>query len=180
MRLFGFKDIYIDWGMERELDATEQWDLDKDMLNQGVVTINYIREKRLGLRPVKWGNIPFKIAIKQGVPTGLEELEQTELDEIEAKNQKDIENLYHNYSLPSADKEIDKEIEEDLSLDEPTKRETEKRSQELDQRMSQLIDEKLEDPFENNLSQKIEQVVEEKIDSLQDGLVNQINNVLDN
>ena len=177
---FGFKDIYIDWGMERELDATEQWDLDKDMLNQGVVTINYIREKRLGQRPVKWGNIPFIIAIKQGVPTGLEELEQTELDEIEAKNQKDIENLYHNYSLQSADKEIDKEIEEDLSLDEPTKRETEKRSQELDQRMSQLIDEKLEDPFENNLSQKIEQVVEEKIDSLQDGLVNQINNVLDN
>ena len=177
---FGFKDIYLDWGIERELDATEQWDLDKDMLNQGVLTVNYIREKRLGLRPVNWGNIPFKIAIKQGVPTGMEELEQTELDEIEAKNQKDIENLYHNYSLPSADKEIDKEIEEDLDLDQPTKRETEKSEQEFTDKVTQLIDQAIEDPFENNLSQKIEQVVEEKINSLQGTLVDKINNVLDN
>ena len=173
---FGFKDIYLDWGIERELDATEQWDLDKDMLNQGVVTVNYIREKRLGLRPVNWGNIPFKIAIKQGVPTGMEELEQTELDEIEAKNQKDIENLYHNYSLPSADTEEDKEDD----LDQPTKRETEKSEQEFTDKVTQLIDQAIEDPFENNLSQKIEQVVEEKINSLQGTLVDKINNVLDN
>tara|TARA_B100000029_G_scaffold510085_3_gene600783 strand:- start:4153 stop:5838 length:1686 start_codon:yes stop_codon:yes gene_type:complete len=173
---FGFKDIYVDWGMERELDATEQWDIDKDMLNQGVVTINYVREKRLGLRPVSWGNIPFKIALKQGVPTGLEELEDTELNEIDAKNQKDIENLYHNYSLPSPDKELDKEIEEDL--DGPTRRDEEKKEKELAEKMYQLIDEKIEDPFENSLTQKIENVVEDKIDTLENNLMEKINDIL--
>ena len=79
---FGYKDVYLDWGLDRELNEAEQWELDKEALAQGVVTPNWVRKERYGLPPVRWGNIPLKIAIKQGIPTGLEELEQTDWDEI--------------------------------------------------------------------------------------------------
>ena len=84
---FGYKDIYLDWGLQRELNEQEQWELDKEALAQGVLTPNWIRKERYGLPPVRWGNIPMKIAIKQGVPTGLEELELTEWKDINEQAQ---------------------------------------------------------------------------------------------
>ena len=81
---FGYKDVYLDWGLDRELNESEQWELDKEALAQGVLTPNWVRKERYGLPPVRWGNIPLKIAIKQGIPVGLEELEKTEWNEIKA------------------------------------------------------------------------------------------------
>jgi hypothetical protein len=84
---FGYKDIYLDWGLQRELNEQEQWELDKEALAQGVLTPNWVRKERYGLPPVRWGNIPMKVAIKQGIPTGLEELELTEWKDINQQAQ---------------------------------------------------------------------------------------------
>ena len=157
---FGFKDIYVDWGIEPELDQDEQWEIDKQMLSEGVITINYVREKRLGLKPVSWGNIPLKVALKQGIPSGLDKLEGSEMNSIMAGVNNEIEGLTQPYSIPS-DTTLTRDdiyIPKNLS-----KKKLEEREFEFKNKINDIIDERIDDPFENKLEQKINEILNERV-----------------
>ena len=150
----GYKDIYLDWGLERELDQVEQWEMDKQMLGEGVVTINYVREKRFSLPPVEWGNIHLKFALKQGVPSGLDQLEGGEIDEAITDALKDKEAMFHEYSFPE-EKDVNKSSIR-KSMEEP---------ETLEDRVNEIIDKKLSDENEI-LENKISEAINKRIVSV--------------
>lgn len=55
---FGFKDIYIDFDLDI-IDKKQQAEWHQMYLSTGVITINEIRTKGLGMMPVPWGNVPY-------------------------------------------------------------------------------------------------------------------------
>lgn len=57
-KTFGFKNCYVDSDLDL-IDRKEQAEIDKIYLSNGVITINEIRTKGLGMTPVSWGNVPY-------------------------------------------------------------------------------------------------------------------------
>jgi len=55
---FGFNDIYLDFDLELD-DKREQAEWHEIYTRNGVLTINEIRVRGLGLNPVPWGNVPY-------------------------------------------------------------------------------------------------------------------------
>lgn len=115
---FGYRDVYLDWGLEKSLDEQEQWDLDRQQLMEGVLTINYVRKHRFGLPEVEWGDVPLKMTLKgskigsnglelpnPGLPTGLEELEDSDLTDAIAASLSERDAMFKSYSLPKEETE---------------------------------------------------------------------------
>ena len=55
---FNYNDVYIDFDLD-VIDKKQQAEWHELYLKNGVITINEIRTKGLGLMPVPWGNVPY-------------------------------------------------------------------------------------------------------------------------